>query len=213
MNMKLIPLIATLTLLLSSCNLFNVFPGPSISVELVATSEGAPNLNSTQIIVNTSVDPDTNQIGFAVNSVRLKAFSQAGSTSSTIESYAIDYFYATNDEIPTSTGQSFRGSLSLIIPDGVRCKELPPEGDAEDCTINSLDEAGKPDYVFERSADVFSSSFVPIDLDIINALYFGTTPRNGAYATIVLEGKDANGNIFTHRLSPVTIEFLAAEGG
>ena len=194
MNIRLLTSLLTITLLLSSCNLFNVIPTVDLNVSIVDGLDPG-TVTVTQILIEVSGDAADPQ--FAVPPLRLKAYGQPGSIASNITGYSIDYFYATGDKINTSTGESFRGTLAMNIPAGISCAATSP------CTINA------PDVSYTKTEDVYSDPFRPIEADIVRDLFFGTNPIEGAYASISIEGKDANGNFFSNFLSPVTIVFTA----
>ena len=84
----------------------------------------------------------------------------------------------------------------MSVPDGVSCGDIVP------CTINT------PEAFYEKSIDVLSDPFSPIDIDIINWLYPDPDLRSGAYASLTIEGTDSNGNAPSSKVFPLDAVIL-----
>lgn len=195
-----------LTGLLAACNLTNVFPTADLTLTLIdQTGETLRTVSQIVFSENYVLDADTDVCEFVSvtlpTSVRIQANARPGSIGTTITGYSIDYFKADGTEVATATGESYRGSLGLTVPDGVVCPATP-EGQAEVCTLNT------PGAEWAEGEIVRSAQFIPADADIWSALSADPT-RQGAYASIVVDGVDANGNPYSQRLSPVTIIITA----
>ena len=215
MNMKILPLLAGLVILLAltSCNLDNLIPTADINMSLVSGGEGAASqIEITKFFEDLEVDADTTVpcaafTGWVQQKLRLKAQARPASIGANITGYSIDYFTANGDSIPTATGESFDGSLSLRVPDGVVCADVPSEEEPFGCSVNKGDEP-LDNPKFDYGPTVFSDSFAAIDSDVFARLDANAS-KEGAYASILFEGEDANGNYFSKLVSPVTIVFYA----
>ncbi|MGL4609933.1 MAG: hypothetical protein ACRCYY_09655 [Trueperaceae bacterium] len=194
-------------LLLTSCNFNQLLPRAELVVSLIDSSSTAPNFNETQIEVGTATGADGTSPSFTIQSVRFMASAKAGSMGATITDYEILYYYADGSPAPTASGQSFRGSLSLRVPAGIKCPEVAPDDEtgssSGQCSVNT------EGVDFAAGERVVSGSFLPIDIDVINTLYTGQAARNEAFANITLSGQDDNGNPFATELGPVSIIFVA----
>ena len=206
MNMKRIFLLAVTSLLLSSCNLTNLFPTVDLALGLT-NGEGAVSESQLHIAKNYVRNTDTNVLtfdGYTLYQVRLEASANPGSIGAIIDSYSIDYFLASGASVATDSGQSYRGALGLRVPDGVICREFRPDFEPVECTITT------PGAEYAHGDVVFSQAFFPMDFDL--AANLDAIPANeGAFAIITFEGRDANGNAFSQRLEPVTIQFFLGE--
>ena len=192
-----------LAVVLVGCNLNNVFPTAELNLGLIdGTSDTVSSLSQIEVAVNGA--------SIGVDSVRLKASAKPGSIGAFIDGYAVDYFLANGDQVATSTGDSFKGSLGLYIQDGIEC----PAGVLEqDCTVNYSSSEGNA--VYTQGPEAVSQPFIPIDVDIVDALIAEASDPDdlfgqaGAYAFVVVSGEDANGNPFSQRLGPVTIVLVS----
>ena len=204
MNMKRIFSLAIISLLLSSCNIANVFPTVDLAVGL--TTDGTDE-SQIRIAYNFLRNTDTGVTtfdGYTFSPVRLQASANPGSIGAIIDSYSIDYFLAGGSSVATDSGQSYRGTLGLRVPDGVICRETRPEPEPVECTINT------PTAEYAHGDAVLSDYFYPIDVDVASNLR-ASPASEGAFAVITVEGRDANGNAFSQRLEPVTIVTFTGE--
>ena len=136
--------------------------------------------------------------------IRVRAQARPGSIGAFIEGYSVDYFQADGEQELPSNGQSYRGVLSLTVDDGVICRETRSAPEPIDCDINDYDpENPDRDFEYAYGDPAISDQFAPIDGEIAIALF----DTEGSYASIVIEGRDANGNDFSQRLSPVKIVY------
>lgn len=202
MKIKFSILIVLLGLILSSCgNQLQIIPRSDLSVTLIDSTKTAPDFNSSQIAISTSVDT-SGRVSFGIEAVRFYTFARPGSIAVDIESYTIDYFYAEGTQIETDTGSSMRGNVAVHVPAGWKCPESDPPVLA--CGVNSSG------AVAATGPAVVTNAFFAIDVDIISKLWSADDGigRSGAYALITIEGTDANGNHFSKKLAPVTILFV-----
>lgn len=202
---KILFLLSSLLLagFLAGCNLTKVFPTADLTLTLIDnTGETVRTVSQIEYTENYAKNADTDICEFVgltlPKRVRIQANTRPGSIGTTITGYAIDYFKADGTEVPTSTGESFRGSLGLTVPDGVVC----PADTTGVCTLNT---AGAE---WAEGEIVRSAQFIAADGDVWAALS-GDPTNEGAYASIVVNGTDANGNPYSQRLSPVTIIITA----
>ncbi|MCA9836073.1 MAG: hypothetical protein KC422_04140 [Trueperaceae bacterium] len=213
MNMKILPLLAGLILViaLSGCNLDNVFPTADINMSLEAGDTTTSQIEIVKHFADLEVDADTTVpcasfVSWSQTKLRVKAQARPGSIGANILGYSVDYYTADGNSIPTGTGESFRGSLSLRVPDGVVCSDKPSEEEPNGCTVNS--DTAKFDY----GQTVLSDAFIPIDSDVFARLDASAT-NEGSYASILFEGEDANGNYYSKLVSPITIVITASCDG
>lgn len=208
--MKLKPFFAlsvlSSTLLLASCNNFQLIPRVDVNASLVAALGETPDFNNTQIEV--FVAEEEGRPRFTVPNVRILANARPGSLGVNFDEYSIEYAYADGEIIPTDSGEPFAGSIRLQVPGGRYCPGITDDEDGTGITY------GRCDFYTEGSEfaagpAVVSGSFIPIDIDIIAKLFLGGRPREGAYAIIMLSGVDSNGTPVRKALEPVTVIFLA----
>ena len=205
MRMKVLLAITISALLLSSCNLFQVVPRADIAYSLIDSSGDVAS--QIRVLKVFEKDEDTGLfvfVGYVLPFVRVQAQANPGSIGAVVERYSIDYFMPNGMPVPTDSGESYRGSLGMRVPAGVRCEKYPSDEEPNECTLFS------EDAVFAPGVPIRSSAFAAIDTDIIGKLD-GAPAAEGAFARITLEGRDANGNSYSTQLSPVTIAFFRAD--
>ena len=205
MRMKVLLAITISALLLSSCNLFQVVPRADIVYSLIDSSGDVAS--QIRVLKVFERDEDTGLfvvVGYVLPNVRIQAQANPGSIGVVIERYAIDFFMPNGMPVPTDSGESFRGLLGLRVPAGVRCEKYPSEEEPNECMLFS------EDAVFAPGVPARSIAFSAIATDVIGKLD-GAPAAEGAFARIIVEGRDANGNSYSAQLSPVTIAFFRAD--
>ena len=203
---------------LAGCNLTNILPTPDLAITLLGPSssgvqEDATEGSVSELIVYTvnTRNTETNTI-ISTNRflplVRLQVQARPGSIGAYIESYSVDYFLADGTQVLSDNNQSYRGVVQLVVPDGVICREVRSEEEPIDCDINDYDPTNPSrDFEYAMGDPVISQNFSPISSEIANSL----TGETGAFASIVVEGRDANNRSFSQRLTPVKVNFFSEE--
>jgi hypothetical protein len=201
MNLRFFFVFICSAVLLTSCNIFRIFPRADLNLSLIDGDDRTlSQIEFTEVFLDEEDgEPCSLFSGVRIQKPRLMANSRPGSIGVDIDKYSVDYFWADGDEIPTGSGEAFRGTLSLPVPDGVVCSEFPSNEEPHDCTINT------PGATWAPGATVISQSFSPSGLDIYNQLAAAGSSGTGAYASIVVEGTDSNGNAYSRVLNPVTL--------
>jgi hypothetical protein len=190
-------LILSLTCLLSSCNLTQVFPRADVNLSLVF---GDNATGTSDIVIGVIVDEETGAVeGYVLPEMRIAGRALPGSIGAHFSSYSIDYFGSDDKPLQTAPNKSYRGSIKLDIRPGIACTTTP----IDDCSVNSADS-------YPALGELATSTaFSPLDSDIRAALL--SQPGNYGYADIVLDGKDANGNAYSKLIPHVKIIFRVTE--
>ncbi len=200
MKLKYTLFLLTLTFLLSSCNLNNIFPTADINLSLVF---GDSLVGTSDIIIvgTITVDEETNtsSVSYAIPEMRVAGRALPGSIGAHFGSWSIDYFGSDDKPIPTAPDKSYRGFLKLDVRPGIDCRDITKPVD--DCTVNSTDS-------YPALGELATSTaFSPVDGDVMNRLLATTNSGQYGYADIVLDGTDSNGNAYSKLIPHVKIIF------
>jgi hypothetical protein len=179
-NLSLMVLFMTMTMLLTACGDGLSFTGPNFTVQT----------NPSPMVVDINTNPLT-----YVNTAHTFSFSsRRGATGARIEGYDIEFYDSSNN--PVFVGDSVArssGSLSVYVPGGITCDELIADPNFDNCTVNSAGATFTPGPARQGPPSNF---LVPPDIAFSLYNLLGDGGAVGAYALVYFYGTDDLGRPF-----------------